>query len=62
MMTFAEQLEAKGIQKGIQQGKQEGYQEATRKLAKQLLDDGVGRDHVKRYTGLSDEQLDTLTQ
>lgn len=68
VMTIAEQLrqegELKGIQQGIQQGKQEGYQlgrqDANKALAKQLLADGVGRSSIKRYTGLSDEELDAL--
>ncbi|HGJ5856535.1 Rpn family recombination-promoting nuclease/putative transposase [Arsenophonus nasoniae] len=71
-MTIAEQLEAKGEARGeargIQLGKQEGYQlgrqdgvkEATRQLARQLLSDGVARENIKRYTGLSDTELDTL--
>ncbi|HGJ5863883.1 MAG TPA: Rpn family recombination-promoting nuclease/putative transposase [Arsenophonus nasoniae] len=67
-MTIAEQLEAKGRTEGIQLGKQEGYQlgrqdgvkEANRQLAKQLLSDGVARENIKRYTSLSDNELDKL--
>lgn len=55
-MTIAEQLEAKGDARGIQQGKQE----ATRQLARQLLSDRIVRENIKRYTGLSDTELDTL--
>lgn len=68
VMTIAEQLRQEGEQKGYQLGRQDGVnegmqqgkQEATRQLAKQLLADGVGRSSVKRYTGLSDEELDSL--
>ncbi|HGJ5884394.1 Rpn family recombination-promoting nuclease/putative transposase, partial [Arsenophonus sp.] len=67
-MTIAEQLEAKGREKGKHEGYQlgrqdgvnEGKQEATRQLAKQLLSDGIARENIKRYTGLSDTELDTL--
>ncbi|WP_174888534.1 hypothetical protein [Candidatus Hamiltonella defensa] len=63
-MTIAEQLEAKGEARGIQQGKQEGYQlgrqDANKELAQQLLSDGIDRTNVKRYTGLSDRELDQL--
>ncbi|WP_290607161.1 Rpn family recombination-promoting nuclease/putative transposase [Arsenophonus sp. ENCA] len=67
-MTIAEQLEAKGYQLGQQDGEQKGYQlgrqdgvkEATRQLAKQLLSDGIARENIKRYTSLSDSELDKL--
>ncbi|MGX8943063.1 Rpn family recombination-promoting nuclease/putative transposase [Symbiopectobacterium sp. Eva_TO] len=67
-MTIAEQLEAKGREKGKHEGYQlgrqdgvnEGKQEATRQLARQLLSDGVARENIKRYTSLSDSELDKL--
>jgi len=62
IMTFAEQLEAKGIQKGKQEGYQQGKQEATRQLAKQLLSNGVQYSVVKISTGLTDKELKSLSQ
>lgn len=63
-MTIAEQLEAKGREKGkyegYQLGRKDGVKEATLQLAKQLLSDGVARENIKRYTGLSDSELDKL--
>ncbi|HGJ5857456.1 Rpn family recombination-promoting nuclease/putative transposase [Arsenophonus nasoniae] len=55
-MTIAEQLEAKGEKRGYQLGRQD----ANKELAKQLLADGVERANIKRYTGLSDNELDKL--
>ncbi|BAE74041.1 hypothetical protein SGGMMB4_01774 [Sodalis glossinidius str. 'morsitans'] len=74
IMTIAEQLEAKGIQKGIQLGRQEGRQEgiqlgeqkgrqeSARSIARQMLARGMDRDVVKVCTGLSDHELDDLTR
>ncbi len=63
-MTIAEQLEAKGEARGeargYQLGRQDGVKEATRQLARQLLSDGVARENIKRYTYLSDSELDKL--
>uniref|UniRef100_A0A1A9Z2J0 Transposase_31 domain-containing protein n=1 Tax=Glossina pallidipes TaxID=7398 RepID=A0A1A9Z2J0_GLOPL len=58
IMTIAEPLEAKGIQKGIQQGRQE----SARSIALQMLARGMERDVVKVCTGLSDYELDDLTR
>jgi len=55
-MTIAEQLREKGKQEGYQLGRQD----ANKELAKQLLSDGVERANIKRYTGLSDVELDKL--
>ncbi|WP_440864600.1 Rpn family recombination-promoting nuclease/putative transposase [Symbiopectobacterium purcellii] len=68
VMTIAEQLEAKGEQRGIekgmllgrQEGRQEGEHSASLKIARQLLADGVGKSAIKRYTGLSDDELASL--
>ncbi len=63
-MTIAEQLEAKGEARGeargYQLGRQDGVKEATRQLARQFLSDGVARENIKRYTYLSDSELDKL--
>lgn len=60
VMTIAEQLEAKGEARGYQLGRQDGVKEANLQLAKQLLSDGVARENIKRYTSLSDSELDKL--
>ncbi|WGM09194.1 hypothetical protein [Arsenophonus nasoniae] len=69
-MTIAEQLEARGEARGIQLGKQEGYQlgqkdgekSASHKIAKQLLINGAERNLIKIATGLSDSELDKLSE
>nr|WP_171967301.1 hypothetical protein [Candidatus Hamiltonella defensa] len=43
-----------------QLGRQDGVKEANLQLAKQLLSDGVARENIKRYTTLSDSELDKL--
>ncbi len=67
-MTFAQQLEQRGLEKGrqegrqegMEQGRQEGEKEASLKIARQLLASGVERGIVKLSTGLSDAELDNL--
>ncbi|WP_174889556.1 Rpn family recombination-promoting nuclease/putative transposase [Candidatus Williamhamiltonella defendens] len=59
-MTIVEQLREIGRKEGLQEGYQLGRQDANKELAQQLLSDGVDRTNVKRYTGLSDSELDQL--
>lgn len=47
-------------EKGIQQGIQQGSKETKFEIARQLLGDGLDRAVIKRCTGLSDEELDSL--
>ena len=65
VMSIAQQLEQKGLEKGLQQGmqrgQQQGRQEATLEMARQFLANGVERHVVKISTGLSDEELDNLS-
>lgn len=73
MMTIAEQLEAKGLQKGRQEGLQEGLQKglqegilkgekkASLKIAQHMLSSGIAREAVKQFTGLSDADLNELS-
>ncbi|WP_413737885.1 Rpn family recombination-promoting nuclease/putative transposase [Sodalis sp. RH21] len=56
MMSIAQKLEELGLQKGLQKGRQEGIYH----VARQLLIEGVDRLLVKKYTGLSDEELNRL--
>ncbi|CAM3617186.1 hypothetical protein SB6411_03202 [Klebsiella spallanzanii] len=65
LMTIAQQLEQKGIEKGIQLGKQrgiekgrsEGERQATLKIARTMLQNGIDRSTVMKMTGLSEEDL-----
>ncbi|MEM6052029.1 Rpn family recombination-promoting nuclease/putative transposase [Erwinia sp. P7711] len=65
LMTIAQQLEQKGIEKGIQLGEQrgiekgrtEGEREATLKIARTMLRNGIDRNTVMQMTGLSEDEL-----
>lgn len=69
LMTIAQQLEQKGIEKGIQQGIEQGIQlgeqrgiekgerEATLKIARTMLQNGIDRNTVMKVTGLTEEDL-----
>lgn len=60
-MTIAEHsLKQKVKLEATQLGRQDGVKEANLQLAKQLLSDGVARENIKRYTTLSDSELDKL--
>ncbi|CRG49296.1 putative transposase [Yersinia wautersii] len=53
LMTIAQQLEQKGIEKGIQLGRQEGKLEVARSLLKM----GMLRESAQEATGLSEDDL-----
>ncbi|QBY47004.1 hypothetical protein [Arsenophonus nasoniae] len=53
-MTIAEQLEARGYQLG--------QKDASTKIAQQLLINGAERNLIKIATGLSDSELDKLSE
>ncbi|VUS40920.1 Leucine efflux protein [Klebsiella grimontii] len=65
LMTIAQQLEQKGIEKGIQQGEQrgiekgrsEGERQATLKIARTMLQNGIDRNTVMKMTGLTEDDL-----
>ncbi len=57
-MTIAEQLRREGIQQGVKQGEKK----ASLAFARQLIADGMGRLAIKRYTGLTDNEINALTQ
>ncbi|WP_334473100.1 Rpn family recombination-promoting nuclease/putative transposase [Arsenophonus sp. PmNCSU2021_1] len=67
-MTIAQQIEEigikKGIQQGMQQGKIEGIQEgekqASMKIARQMLESGMDRQSVMKFTGLTDAEMSNL--
>lgn len=58
VMTIAEQLR----QEGRQEGRQEERRESARRIARQLIANGVDPAVVKRSTGLSDDELNSLSQ
>jgi predicted transposase/invertase (TIGR01784 family) len=61
LMTIAQQLEQKGIEKGIQLGEQRGIEkgerEASLKIARAMLANGLDRDSVMKMTGLTADDL-----
>ena len=65
LMTIAQQLEQKGIEKGraegLQLGEQRGIErgerEATLKIARTMLQNGIDRSTVMKMTGLSEDDL-----
>ncbi len=61
LMTIAQQLEQKGIEKGIQLGEQRGIEkgerEATLKIARTMLQNGIDRTTVMKMTGLTEDDL-----
>lgn len=62
LMTIAEYLEQKGLTKGLQKGRTEGEREATLKIARALLQNGIAPDTVSKTTGLSEQELTSLSQ
>ena len=53
LMTIAQQLEQKGLEKGRLEGRQEGKME----VARNLLAKGIPLESVRELTGLSDDEL-----
>jgi recombination-promoting nuclease RpnB len=58
IMNFAEQLEQKGVEKGLQAGLLQGKY----LIAKNMLDEGLSVDLIKKVTGLSELELMTLEE
>ncbi|HGJ5904498.1 MAG TPA: hypothetical protein ACHBY5_13050 [Arsenophonus apicola] len=71
-MNIAQGLRQEGIQEGIQKGKLEGMQEgiqkgklegekqASLKIARQMLESGMDRQSVMKFTSLTDSELKNL--
>lgn len=69
LMTIAQQLEQKGIEKGraeglklgeqrgIEKGRTEGERETTLKIARTMLQNGLDRNTVMKMTGLTEDDL-----
>jgi len=57
LMTIAQQLEQKGIEKGIQLGEQRGIEKGKLEVARTMLQNGLDRNTVMLMTGLSEDDL-----
>lgn len=64
LMTIAQQLEQKGIEKGIQLGEQRGIEkgrnEGKLEVARTMLQNGIDRNIVMKMTGLSEDELSQI--
>ena len=52
----------KGMQKGRQEGIQEGASEAMHNLARNMLTEGLAIETIMRITGLSEQDVQALSQ
>ena len=69
LLTIAQQLEQKGIEKGRMEGRQEGIhpgeqrgiekgeREATLKIARNMLQNGLDQNIVMQMAGLTEDEL-----
>ena len=57
LMTIAQQLEQKGIEKGILLGREEGERKTALRIARSMLQNGINHDAVVKMTGLSEADL-----
>ncbi|MDI9223616.1 Rpn family recombination-promoting nuclease/putative transposase [Serratia sp. PF2-63] len=60
LMTIAQQLEQKGLEKGLTQGRVEGEREATIKIARAMLQKGLDNQTVISLTGLTENDLSLI--
>ncbi|WGM09041.1 Rpn family recombination-promoting nuclease/putative transposase [Arsenophonus nasoniae] len=68
LMTIAQALKQEGyqlgkndgVQEGIQIGEQTGEKKASMKIARQMLESGMDRQSVMKFTGLTDIEMSTL--
>lgn len=60
LMTIAQQLEQKGLEKGLTQGRVEGEREATLKIARAMLQKGLDNQTVISLTGLTESDLNQI--
>ncbi|WP_026823688.1 Rpn family recombination-promoting nuclease/putative transposase [Arsenophonus nasoniae] len=49
-----------GVQEGKLEGKLEGEKQASMKIARQMLESGMDRQSVMKFTGLNDTEMSTL--
>ena len=60
VMTIAEKLEKKGMEKGIAEGMEKGKAEGKTEVALGMLKEGMSIEVVSRITGLSEEEIERL--
>ena len=53
--------EEKGLNKGMAIGEEKGKQAVMQQVAKHMLSEGLSKEHIKKFTGLSDSDLDDLS-
>lgn len=51
----------KGLREGMRQGRVEGRREEAQRIAHSMLADGLPRELIMRITGLSEEDIKSLT-
>ena len=57
LITIAQQLEQKGIEKGIQLGEERGIEKGKIEVARNMLKNGIDHNSVKKMTGLTENDL-----
>ena len=57
LMTIAQQLEQKGIEKGRMEGIEKGERQATLKIARAMVQNGTDSNTVMKVTGLTEDDL-----
>ena len=57
LMSIAQKLEQKGLERGLVLGREEGWKAAALQIARTMLANGFDRDAVMRLTGLSEDDL-----
>lgn len=53
--------ERRGRQVGLEEGLEKGQRVAALRIAKQMLADGLDRETVQRFTGLTAEELQDVS-
>ncbi|WP_034918051.1 Rpn family recombination-promoting nuclease/putative transposase [Erwinia sp. 9145] len=57
LMTIAQQLEQKGIEKGLKQGIEKGRKQEALKIARSMMLNGLDRHVIMKMTGLTEDEL-----
>ena len=60
-MTYGDRLRQEGMQQGMQQGIQRGMQQGISSVAQNMLHENTPIDQVIRWTGLSRQELASLS-
>jgi len=59
--TYKEGLE-QGLEIGLEKGREEGSEVKALAIAKSMLSDGLSKETVIKYTGLTEEQVAELSK